>query len=373
MLKKILFSSLILYAANLFSQGAVYINKAWQDAAGSPVFNPILNPLGVQWSNSIIGNSGGIITVGHSTVVGQGENIYLTKYDLDGNVIFQVNQNTSGANNDYGVALVEDPNTNDIIICGTTDNGTTTNYDIVIMRFDQNGSLLNTATFAGSAGLNDIATCLKLDTNGNVYIAASSEGTTSSYDYLLLKYSNNLTLIFNNTYDFASLIDTPIGIELGAGTDVIVTGASQSTLINWDYAVARFNRNTGAYISDVRNNIPGTGNDLALAFKKDASNNIYFTGKTLSGTNYNIKTVKINSSYSVVWTATVDINGLDDVANTIDVDAGGNVFIGGFATNSSNLKDLICIKYNPSGIEQWRYSQPSSNPTGNAYIQKLCV
>ncbi len=372
MIKKAVLSLLAtIVIASATKAQAVYVNKNWQSTNGNPVLNPILNPLGIQWSNSITNASGELITVGHTQVAGQGENIWLIKYTASGSIIFQTNYNTNAANNDYGIGLFEAAN-GDILVCGTTDNGGLTNYDVVILRYNSTGTLLNSTTQAGQAGKNDIAVAISEDALGDILVAANTENINTQYDYWILKYDSGLNLLANNTYDYAGLSEAAIGLEFSTGGDICIIGASPSSTVNTDYAMAVFNPNTLAYISDVRNNIPGTGFDRPLAFCKDASNNIYITGKAWSGNNFNIKTVKINANLNIAWTATLDVNGLDDVGNSIAVDAGGNVIVGGYETNTINKTNLVCIKYNGnSGAQIWKNYLPSTNPTGNAYIKKL--
>ncbi len=132
-------AAIVLFSLNSFSQ-EFYVNRIYQDASGSPVFNPILNQFGIQWSHTIKGASGHIITVGHTYQAGQGENVFLRKTDPDGNVIFSVPWNSSGTQNDYGINVFEAVS-GDIYVCGTTDNGGLTDFDGIILRYSSTGTL----------------------------------------------------------------------------------------------------------------------------------------------------------------------------------------------------------------------------------------
>jgi hypothetical protein len=174
--------SIISVSGNLMSQGGqVHVNREWRDFTGNPVFNPLLNPFGLEWTKSIIASNNDLITVGHTAVTSQGENILLSRYKKDGTLIWQVDFNTAGTNNEYGIDVREDI-WGDIYLVGTTDNGTTTNYDLVILAYNSSGSLLS-ATTHDENGLNDIGIALNFDSNGNIVVAASSENTSTSYDY----------------------------------------------------------------------------------------------------------------------------------------------------------------------------------------------
>ncbi len=379
MRKKITLCLLIVVAlyTKTFSQ-QTSVNQQFDDDFASPVFNPIFNQFNIQWSHTIKGMSGELITVGHTWVSGQGENIYLIKRDPDGNIIWQTDEDVAGNGfNDYGINLWEASN-GDIYVCGTTDNGGSTNYDGVIMRFNSSGSLVSSTTYPGGSGLNDIATALRIHpTTGNLIVALTNENSGTSYDYLVLEVDpNNLTVLNSNNYDGANLIDVVIGIEIDAASgDISLIGGSQSSIIESAYAVATFNSSL-AFATAARTDLVGTPYDQPLAYIKDASNNIYITGKTLSGTTYDVRTVKINANNTIAWNVTLDVNGLDDIGTSIALDpVTGNVIVGGLATRSGNITDMLCVKYNGSNGSQigTSFIQKSENTSGNAAIKKLCV
>jgi subtilisin family serine protease len=260
-----------------------------------------------------------------------------------------------------------------IFVVGTTDNNTSNNYDVILLKYNNTGNLQWSASFNSIYNKNDIATALKIDDNGNIYICASSESTLNQNDFLILKYSFNGIMQWSNRYDYAALGEFPIAIDIDVNNNIFITGASASAINNWDYTIAKYDT-AGTFIGDVRNALPGVGFDQPMAFKEDVNNNIYITGRSSSdGINYDIKTVKLNSNYIVQWSAILDLAGKEDFGNSIDIDANGNVYVGGFATKSNNIKELIAVKYDTSGIEQWRHEQSSINVTGHALIKDIYV
>lgn len=371
-MRKILFASVLAVLCFYSKAQQVHVNREWRDYTGNPVFNPILNPFGLEWTKSIPSATAGLITVGHTQVSGQGENILITKYDDGGSILWQDDYNFGGTRNEYGIDVIENPTTGDIFVVGTTDNGGTTNYDIIVLVYDYAGSLLYSTSYDAN-GLNDIGTAITIDSNGNISIAASSENSWSGYDYLYLCYDTSLTFLWSGSYDYASLTDVPVAIE-DVGGKIRIAGASASSLNAWDYSVAEFDPSNGSFNADNRDNIPGVGYDQPLAFCKDASGNTYVTGRaSTNGINYDVRTMKISPTNTIVWTQTFDGVGLEDVGNTIAVDGSGNVIVGGFKTNSNNKKELICLKYNSSGTLLWQQASPSKNSTGDAFIKKITL
>lgn len=351
----------------------IHVNREWRDTIGQPVFNPTLTPYGSDWTKSIVTLSTEIVTVGHTAVSGQGENILISKRSEDGVLIWQANYNSGSTFNDYGIDVIEDAS-GYIYVCGTTDNGGTTNYDIIVLVYDSNGSLQYSTSFDGPDGLNDIASCIKLDSYNNVIVGGTSESSTTGYDYLLVNYDPSLSFQWKANYDYNSLYDFAVGIEVEGGT-VRLAGSSASSSTDWDYAVAEFDETTGSYISDRRDNLPGVGYDQVFAFTKDAVGNTYITGKASSnGTNYDIRTVMLSPSNTTVWAQSYDAFGLEDVGSSIVADPyTGDVIVGGYITKSNNVKDYIVLRYSSTGTLLWSQTQTSKDITSDAFIKKLCL
>jgi subtilisin family serine protease len=373
-MKKLFSTFLFLSWAFILNAQEVHVNREWKNYTGNPVFNPILNPFGLEWTKTIPCSAGGIITVGHTNVSGQGENILISKYDGSGTLVWQDDYNSGSTYNDYGIGIVEDWANGDIYLCGTTDNGGTTNYDAIVLKYNSSGSLLASMTYTGSAGLNDIATSIAtLGGSGEVYVAISNENASTSYDYMAVKLTSTLSVVWTNTYDYANLIEAPIYITIRPFT-VVIGGSSANNALDWDYATTAFNRTTGAYVTTTRSSIPGIGYDQPAAFVKDASENIYITGRASSdGINYDVRTLVVDPFGNIIWNQTFDGVGLEDAGSSISLDGGGNVIVGGFTTKTNNVKDMLTLKYDVTGTLLWAQTQTSKDPTGDAFIKKIVL
>ncbi len=375
-IKNILLLAAFLIITNQGLTQQIFINLENQVASGHPVVNPILSPFGVQWGQSVTSLSGDLITVGHTHVPGQGEDLYLVKRDPGGNLIFETSFNSNGSNDDYGINLFETSN-GEIYVCGTADNGVNTGYDLILLHYDAAGTLINSTVWDSGNNLNDIGTGLLLHpVNGNLYVAASSEGAIGNYNYLLLEVSPaNLQVQSSNSYDYAALMDVTLGIEVDLSSgDVILIGGSQNSSGSWSYALASYDVNTLAFISDSRTSFGGLIDDHPVAFKKDSQNNIFITGKTWNGTDYNIKTVKVLPNYSIAWTSTIDVHGSDDLPSSIDADAAGDVIVGGFSTANNGQKNMYCALLNGNtGAIVWQWEREAALNGGDALIRKLQV
>lgn len=351
---------LIILTFNLTNINAqTFINREWQDNYG--------NPLLTQWTKTIITQNGDIITVGNTTSSNQGSDILLTRYDNTSNLLWSYKINNTGNTNDYGTDVVED-NNGDVYVCGITDNNSTTNYDVMLIKINSIG-IEWTKTYNSSYAKNDFAISLTA-LNGNIYICASSESTTNNYDYLTLKYDASSSFIWEARYDYATLNDFPVGITTD-GVKVYVTGSSASTNNNWDYTTVYYDI-AGNYLTEKRDNVLGNGYDQPTSFLKDNLGNLYITGKgSVNGVDYDMKTIKIDNTYNVVWEKTYDEFGYEDQANSIAIDGNSNIIIAGYSVQNNNIKNAKLIKYDNAGNELSSYTRISDDPTGDANIKAI--
>ncbi len=97
--------------------------------------------------------------------------------------------------------------------------------------------------------------------------------------------------------------------------------------------------------------------DMLNAMVLDGNGNVYVTGLCgNSGYDNDIITIKYNSSGVQQWLMRYHnpgggVTGAEAVA--IALDSSGNVFVCGKTTIASNAPDIILIKYSSSGAEQW--------------------
>ncbi|CAN5525469.1 hypothetical protein BH10BAC5_BH10BAC5_27910 [soil metagenome] len=103
---------------------------------------------------------------------------------------------------------------------------------------------------------------------------------------------------------------------------------------------------------------PGTGTNQDIkATVIDAANNVYVTGESSNAQfDYDIVTVKYNSAGVQQWLTRYHRtpNPISSAVPTaIAIDNSGNVFVCGVTTVVSGNGDMVTIKYNSLGVEQW--------------------
>lgn len=198
------------------------------------------------------------------------------------------------------------------------ENDTAGNTDIVLFKTDANGNRVWSRTFDGVGHYKEALRDMVVDANGNTYITGYSYTTDASnpalnsYDYVTLKYSSNGDLLWTKLY-----------------------GGN-----------------------------PGY-DDFARSLKVDASGNAYVGGYSWGvGTFANYATVKYDSNGNQLWAKRFS-GGNGEILNEVEIDSAGNVYVTGYSnrTSAGGSEDIVTIKYNAAGDQQWlnRYNSPTDD------------
>jgi uncharacterized delta-60 repeat protein len=207
------------------------------------------------------------------------------------------------------------------------------------------------------------AMALAVDQAGNVYVAGKYDRAGrlgDSFDYLTLKYNTEGVEQWAVRYDGpSSSEDRASVVAVDNSGNVYVNGTCSAG--DYDFGTIKYN-SSGVQQWVKRYDGPSQGADFGAGITRDASGNVYVTGNSegadypVVGSDYDFATIKYNSDGTVQWVARYDgslrsgtVNIIvDDVAGHIAVDNNGNVYVTG------KSGDHICtVKYNAQGIEQW--------------------
>ncbi len=281
--------------------------------------------------------------------VGSGTNVYIAKYDPNGNVLWAKN-----AGGGYGESWVvaTDAN-NNVYISGTFSNPSITfdgvtlthptgggSVDIFIVKYDSQGNLLwaKDVDYTGTAWLKGIA----IDPQGNVLIAGSFGSSPITFGTTTLSCSANV-------HPFLAKFD-PSG-------NVLWAKAPQSTTnwANWCTGVA----------TDLSGNCYITGN-----YRSNSTNPLTFGGVTLPNSLGDVFLVKYGSNGNVIWAKTAIGNTSysgGDYPYSVTTDINENIIVTGTLrssiinfgsitisnSNTNNTPDIFVVKYDKFGNEVW--------------------
>lgn len=351
------------------------------------------------------------ITFGLTTLTNAGNyDIFLTKYDSNSNIIWA--KSAGGTNSDmaYSVAVDDSGNAyvsghfkSQTIIFGsdTLTNTGSGYYDIFIAKYDANGNVQWAKNIGGT--VDDEAYSVALDTSGNVYIAGgfSSQYLTidtitltntvsnGSYDVFLAKFNPGGNVLWARNA-IGNSTDKAYSIAVDVSQNIFVAGNYQTTITfdtitlpyggNYNIFLAKYNANGDVLWAK---SAGGTGYEKATTVAVDASGNVivagYFRSMTIIFGSDTLANTDNTGLTDDLFLAKYDINGNvlwvksaggtdDDWANSVTVDAFGNIYLAGFfsspsidfgvctLTNNGSNKDILIAKYNNIGNVQWAKS-----------------
>ncbi|MEW5702074.1 MAG: SBBP repeat-containing protein [Candidatus Zixiibacteriota bacterium] len=276
---------------------------------------------------------GNVYVTGWSQGVGRD---YLTvKYSTDGTLLWSQSYNGPGNLDDTPRDLVVDDAGNVFVTgyCQVNLNNT----DYATTKYDPSGTPLWTRLYNGPGGWHDWAEAVGVDTGGNAFVAGTSDGNSSQYDYATLKYDPAGTLLWERRFDdvFAHGWDFASALDVDASGNVYVTGWSTvwhpgiPVELTEDYRTIKYDPDGGADWSLIYNG-PGNKRDEPTDILVDRRGNVYVTGMSpgVAATfYYDFATIK----YSQCFCPCHGDPQCDSVANVQDVVQTVNVAFRGSA------------------------------------------
>ncbi|MBE2217302.1 MAG: SBBP repeat-containing protein, partial [Ignavibacteria bacterium] len=338
-------------------------------------------PSGVQWTRthngtangddkvnaSVVDASGNIYVTGVAVNTTSGADYATIKYNSTGVRQWVALYNGTGNGSDEARSIAVD-NSGNVYVTGSSRG--TAGMDYATVKYNLNGTQQWVQRYNGPLNAADDAYSLALDGSGNVYVTGSCTGNTSGLDYTTVKYNSSGTFqwaaIFNGT---GNMSDVASALKTDAAGNVFVTGWSSRTVSDIEYVTIKYNTSgvqqwTGKY------NGNGGAEDMAAALALDAAGNVYVTGSSVGlGTSTDYATVKYNAAGIQQWASRY--NGpanSGDGARDLAIDALGNIYVTGSSNGTSTSSDFATIKYNSAGTQLWatRYDGPGTGGVDGA-------
>jgi cysteine-rich repeat protein len=130
---------------------------------------------------------GNAVVTGMETVNGQSNNVWLRKYDTNGNTVWTQTYASPSNLNDRGYGVRTDAAGN-VVVCGFQAIANTT-ADIWVRKYSPAGNTLWTQTYNGNADQDDLANGCAVDAMGNVLAAGYETVTGPNNNAWLRKYA----------------------------------------------------------------------------------------------------------------------------------------------------------------------------------------
>lgn len=262
-----------------------------------------------------------------------------------GAVIWVKYLNGTAAGQDAAQDLAVDAASN-VYVTGYTQN-TTTGRDVTTIKYSATGDTLWVRQYDGPASGLDEATAIKLDAQGNVYVAGNSQGLGGSRDFVTIKYSPSGDTLWVRLYAGPALgYDAAVALGVDGMGSVLVTGQSNEAGGSSDYATIKYSA-SGDTEWVRRYNGPGDYIDIPQALGIDSDGNVYVTGgSTGASGHHDYLTIKYSPAGDSLWTRRYDGPSAGvDIAHALTVDACGTVYVTGESRGTGPTYDMATIKY----------------------------
>ncbi len=209
--------------------------------------------------------------------------------------------------------------------------------------------------------LDDRATALATDRQGNVYVTGYVTSGSGNVDMCTIKYDALGIPQWTSpaTYNGpGNSEDRAFGIVVDNDGNVIITGYSTGQGSLSDYTTIKYRATDGQQLWINRYNPPDNGEDRAFGIVVDRINNVYITGYISQlGTGNNINTMKLKSTDGQqIWGQPVvnpNINSEDRAFGIVVDSSGTNVYICGYIKSDTTGFDFTVASYDSSGVSRW--------------------
>jgi len=311
-----------------------------------------------------VDGSGNVYVTGYETVTGESGNIWVRKYNSDGDEIWTRTHNGSANSQDGGTAIAVDGSGNVYVtgwegVTGQSDN-------VWVRKYNSNGDEIWTRTHNGSANDADGGYGIAVDGSGNVYVTGEETVTGEDWNIWVRKYDLDGDVVWTRTYnDVANGADSGYGIAVDGSGNVYVTGEEAVTGESSNIWVRKYDLDGDVVWTRTYNDV-ANGGDYGYGIAVDGSGNVYVNGEeAVTGEGWNIWMRKYDSDGDVVWTRTYnDVANGGDSGYGIAVDRSGNVYVTGYEAVTGEGSNIWVRKYDSDGDVVWTRTY---NGTANSW------
>ncbi|MGE5498058.1 MAG: T9SS type A sorting domain-containing protein, partial [Syntrophothermus sp.] len=215
------------------------------------------------------------------------------------------------------------------------------------------------ATYNGPGNSFDEISSIALDNNGYIYVTGmSSGGAGAGSDIATLKYNSDGQLIWTSRFNGpAGLEDFANNIAVCGNGDIVVTGGSTFSGAAMDIITLRYTP-VGNLLWQKHFNGSASLQDIGNSLVIDASDNVYVTGQinnsSSSSTSGDAVTIKYAPNGTELWVKTYNGTGnTKDWASKAAISSDGSLYVEGTSGSASTGNDYLTIRYKSDGTQEW--------------------
>src|SRR5439155_9997109 len=191
-----------------------------------------------------------------------------------------------------------------------------------------------------------LAHVIGVDSVGNRFVTGQAFNG-SNYGFTTIKYSPTGEAFWTRSYNGPGNDGNATAIAVDRSGNVFVTGPSWNGS-NYDFATIKYSTD-GEPLWTRRYSGPANMDDVSLSIAVDSSGDVFVTGNSGAHPTHDYATIAYSSGGMPLWTNLYNGPGNgDDLAYAIAVDNSGSVFVTGRSTGSDGLNSYVTIKYSSS-------------------------
>ena len=302
--------------------------------------------------------------------------VFVSKYDASGNLIWIEQLGTSSSDQSFGVSADDLGN---VYISGFTEGSlggpNAGLWDAFVSKYDASGNLHWTEQLGTSTS--DLSYDVSADGLGNVYISGYTHGSlggpnAGGEDAFVSKYDASGTLLWTEQLG-TSKYDFSFGVSADGLGNVYISGRTLRSLGGpnaggEDAFVSKYNASGTLLWTE---QLGTSSHDGSWDVSADGLGNVYISGNTegsLGGPNAGGEDAfvsKYDASGTLLWTEQLGTSN-SDYSLAVSTDGLGNVYVSGFTEGSlggpnAGSEDVFVSKYDASGTLLWTEQLGTSN------------
>lgn len=241
---------------------------------------------------------GNVYVTGFSYGLSKNEDYAVVKYNSAGTEQWVARFNGPSDSYDISTDIITDISGNVYVTGYSYDNVSLEDYATI--KYNSSGEQQWVSKYNGASGKFDIANSITTDNAGNVFVTGYSYDVNSSEDYATVKYNSaggqQWVSLYNGTgNDF----DIATSIKSDVNGNVYVAGYSYGSGTQEDFATVKYNSNGDQQWAEIFNG-DADSSDIAASLAIDQSGNIYTSGYSyVTSSGFDFITIKYSQTVGV--------------------------------------------------------------------------
>lgn len=289
---------------------------------------------------------GGFVVSGDSISFGAADyDLLVIKYNADGSIAWQERLD-DGSQLDDTAAVIEPLAAGGYVVAGTTTTPLAADLDIWVVTLDDAGAIVLQNSYGVAANDEQVAS-VRPTSDGGFIVAGTSDviAAPGTPEIIVLKLNADLSIAWQNSYDFAGRSDRATSIEELAGGGFVLAGTTETGAGDLDMWVLRLN--AGGDVAWQRSYGRPLFDDSLNSIHQIASGGFIIGGDSVNqaSSEGDIWLVRLDAAGAVVGQKLYGATGRDEIAYSLEGNADGSfVVVGSTAVTGGLPADLLVMR-----------------------------